>query len=251
MSKLDAAVAANLEATQEKRSRKINPKMPLRDVESVNKLMDTIEKAPTYHSVLEYVQNEIQENTRITSFNYIIACYMKDGAYALSRAVEGKVGFTKQKDRESASGKNPPMMLDVTFADGRSVKVPWGTVQLPTFGKQAFIEMKYDGKNMHLNGQCEKRFLNDLDAIVRETRRLVETDSIYKGQALKFSVEGDPEFMDLTNIDKTEIFLTPDAKFNTEPIEARIEKTEECIKNGVDIRLGVLLEGPYGFVKMC
>lgn len=232
-------------------NKKINPAMPLRDQESVEKLLNTVTKAKTYHQVLEYVQNEIQENTRITSFDYKIACYMKDGAYALSRAVESKIGFTKQKDRESTSGKNPPIMLDVTFADGRSVKVPWGTINLPAFGKDAFIEMQYDGINMLLRGQCEKRFLNDLDQIVKETRNLLETDSIYKGQALKFIPGGEPEFIDLSNIEKTPIFLTPAAKFNTEPIEARIEKTEECIAQGVDIRLGVLLEGPYGFVKMC
>lgn len=235
-----------LETKTKQVNKKINPAMPLRDQESVEKLLNTVTKARSYHQVLEYVQNEIQENTRITSFDYKIACYMKDGAYALSRAVEGKIGFTKQKDRESASGKNPPIMLDVTFADGRSVKVPWGTINLPAFGKDAFIEMQYDGINMHLRGQCEKRFLNDLDQIVKETRHLLETDSIYKGQALKFIPGAEPEFIDLSNIEKTPIFLTPAARFSTEPIEARIEKTEECIAQGVDIRLGVLLEGPYG-----
>lgn len=228
--------------------RKLNPALPLRDVESVERLLTQVEKTKSYHSLLTYVKNEIQENTREINFDYQINCYMKDGAYALSKAVENSIGFSTQKDKETASGTENPVMLDVTFSDGRSVKVPWGTISLPAFGPNAYIEMQYaSGTNtMHIRGVCEKRFLNELDSIIADARNRVATDSIYKGQALKFSVDQDPEFIDLSHIDKTPIFLTPEAKFATQPIEARITRTEECIAAGVDIKLGVLLEGPYG-----
>jgi transitional endoplasmic reticulum ATPase len=205
----------------------------------------------SYHDILSYIKNEITESTRIISFNYKIKCFKEDGAYALSRAVEEIHGFTTQKNT-GPSGNNPPQMIDVRFADGTRQKVPFGTVSLPAIGEGAHVDMQYDVKTQQLLlvGQCEKRFVRLMDEIVEETTRLVREDSIYRGKAIKITDETvSPTFIDLTSIDQTPLFLTPDAVFATQPIEARIEHTERCRKNGIDLKFGVLLEGNYGTGK--
>ena len=227
-------------------SKKTKSKIDDADAYLKEKLVNVVgDPHKSYHDILSYIKNEITESTRIISFNYKINCFLEDGAYALSRAVEAIHGFTTQKNT-GPSGDNPPQMIDVRFADGTREKVPFGKVALRAIGDGAFIDMKYDTKThqLHLEGQCEKRFVRLMDEIVEETTRLVREDSIYRGKAIKIVDEkASPSFIDLSTIDQTPLFLTPDAEFATQPIEARIEHTERCVRNGIDLKFGVLLEG--------
>lgn len=228
---------------------RINPNIPMQDKDSILKLWAVINSGKPYAQILEFIQNEIQESTRVIAFNYEFDCFLPDGAYAISRAVEGKVGFTNQQN--SGPSGNPPKMIDVAFADGKHIKVPFGKVNLPIFGDEAFVDMKYDGKaqRMYIQGQCQKRYQRDMDNIVDAAKKILKEDSIYKNQAIKFIDGKQPEFIDLSNVEKTKLFLTPEAQFATEPIEARIERTAECVRNNIDIKFGVLLEGAYGTGK--
>lgn len=239
---VQAEVIENLEFT---------PDTPMRDKESLGKLWNVIRSGRSYAEVLDFVDNEIKESTRVVGFDYQVVCFLSDGAYAVSKAVERKMGFTKQANNKGPSGDRPPRMIDISFADGSHTKVPFGKINLPYFGEDAFVDMNYDSEKqiMFLRGQCEKRYVRDMDAIIDETKRVLREESIYKGQAIKFVNGSEPEFINLSKIDKSTLYLTPEAKFATEPIEARIEKTDECIKNKIDIKYGVLLEGTYGTGK--
>ena len=238
-----------VEKSQNNEDLRINPNIPMQDRDSILKLWGVINSGKPYAQILEYIDNEIQESVRTVSFNYQISCFLSDGAYALSRAVEGKIGFAKQQN--SGPSGEPPKMIDVKFADGNHIKVPFGKINLPIFGDDAYVDMKYDSSNqiLHVNGQCQKRYVRDLDNIIDETINIIKTDSIYKNQALRFEKGKEPTFIDLKGMDNIPLFLTPEAKFATEPIEARIERTEECIKNNIDIKFGAILEGPYGSGK--
>lgn len=205
-----------------------------------------------YPYVLEYIQNEINESTRVTGFEYKVKCFKEDGAYALSKAVQDVVGYTKQEDKKAPSGDKPPVMLNVTFSDKSCIKVPFGRINLPKYGNKAYIDMSYhaDVQLMILYGECEKRYVKLLDSIIEKTNWYLATDSIYKNKAIKInSPEESPEFIDLSSVNAISLYLTPEAKFATEPIEARIEKTDLCIQNNIDIRFGVILSGKYGTGK--
>lgn len=236
-------------STNAREELRTNPNVPLRDRESMVKLFDIMNSGKPYHEVLEYINHEITESTRVIEFNYEIDCFLSDGAYALSRAVENKIGYTKQSDEKGMSGNRPPKMIDIAFADGTHKKVPFGDVQLPVFGEEAHLKMQYHSGILYLSGQCEKRFVNDMDDIINRTKEILKTDSIYKGKAIKYVEGGEPEFINIGNVDKTPLFLTKEARFNTAPIEARIEKTELCLQKNIDLKYGVILEGTYGTGK--
>lgn len=227
----------------------LNPNMPLHDKNSIMKLWAVITSGKSYGYVLDYIQNELQESVRMVEFHYEMECFFADGAYALSRAIEGKIGFSKQQSEKDISGENPPKMINVSFADGTSIKVPFGKIDLPNFGDGAYIDMKYkkETQMLSIKGTCQKRFQADLDDIHRTAVEFLKFNSIYKGQAIKYdSSTTDPIFINLGDIDRKKLYLTPEAKFATQPIEARIERTEECIANGIDIKFGTMLEGSYG-----
>lgn len=220
----------------------------------LNKLKEVIEThgETNYPYVLEYIQNEIEESTRIIAFNYNFKCFREDGAYALDKSIKKIIGYTKQQNEKTPSGSNPPKMLNISFLSGKNLKVPFGKINLPNYGDGAFIDMHYDLDNqeMYVKGQCEKRYVEMLDQIIDNTKECLKTDSIYKNQAIKISnIEESPEFINLSSINNTNLYLTPSAKLATEPIEARIEKTQMCIDKNIDIRFGVLLAGSYGVGK--
>lgn len=228
-----------------------NPNIPMRDRDSLVKLWDVINSGKKYSEVLEYIENEITESTRLINYDYKIDCFLSDGAYALSRAVEKKIGYARQSDKKNMSGDNPPKMLDIAFADGTHKKVPFGKIELPIFGEEAYLDMRYDYENsiLYLEGQCEKRFVNDMDDIINSTKKILATDSIYKGKAIKYINGKEPEFINVANVDKSPLFLTKTAKFSTQPIEARIEKTELCVERNIDLKYGVILSGTFGTGK--
>lgn len=221
--------------------------------QDTQKMIDILQKPNTpYHEKLAYVKNELEESVREINFNYSVSGFLEDAAYALHRAVETVHGFSSAKiDEKPSGGVNPPEMIDVRFSDGRRIKVPFGQIALSQFGPNAYIDMRYDGKRkrMLVSGTCEKRYAVIMDSIIDETQRILKTDSIYKNKAIKYNGDGSPEFIDLSSVDNTEIFLTDRAKFATEPIEARIERSEECLASGIDLKFGVLLEGSYGTGK--
>lgn len=218
----------------------------------LNKLREVIEThgETNYPYVLEYIQNEIEESTRTITFNYNFKCFREDGAYALDKSIKKIIGYTRQQNEKTPSGSNPPKMLNISFPNGTNLKVPFGKIDLPNYGNGAFIDMYYEieDQEMYIQGQCEKRYVEILDQIIDSTKECLKTDSIYKNQAIKITdPELSPEFISLENINNIPLYLTNSAKIATEPIEARIEKTQMCIDRGIDIRFGALLSSPYGF----
>ena len=204
-----------------------------------------------YHEKLKYIKNEIEESVRDVEFMYKIPGFFEDTCYALHRSVQALQGYTKMQNNKTASADNPPTMIDVRFADGKRIKVPFGKINLPSFGKNSFINMQFDNgkKVLHVSGICQKKYTTLMDDIMEDTIRIVNTESIYKNKAIKYDGVNSPEFMDLSKIDETALFLTDEAKYATEPIEVRITNPDVCIQAGLDLKFGVLLEGNYGTGK--
>lgn len=203
-----------------------------------------------YHEKLKHLQHEIKESVRDVEFNYQIQGFFEDACYALHRAVENFQGFTKMEDKKQASGGDqPPSMIDVRFADGKRIKVPYGSINLPVFGPNSHISMQYRGDTLFVSGVCQNKFTKLMDEIIETAQHILRTDSIYCNQAIKYSGDGSPEFMDLSRTDEIPLFLTESAQYSTEPIEVRITDAATCKKNGIDLKFGVLLEGNYGTGK--
>jgi len=211
-----------------------------------------LDSRKSYHTKLEYIKNELEESVRNIEFNYQLSGFFEDTCYALNRAVSKIQGFAKMKDNKTASSDNPPTMIDVRFADGKRIKVPYGQIALPSFGPDSYINMKYSRKDnvLFIEGIIQKKYTSLMDEIIEDAAFIVQTDSIYKNKAIKYDGDGQsPIFMDLSNIANTELFLTEEAAYATEPIEVRITNPDLCIKNGLDLKFGVLLEGNYGTGK--
>jgi transitional endoplasmic reticulum ATPase len=207
----------------------------------------------SYKDILSYLNNEIEMSTKMADFHHKILCFREDGVYQLNKSIEKIYGVSSAKNEEkpSGGGDKPIQTVDVTLANGTRVKVPYGKIDMPDLGEGAMIDIAYEREKnfLHIKGSCQFRFASMIDDIVEETRILLKTSSIYKDQAVELGAYCEPTILDLSNIDREFMVLSQNTEVALRPLLTRINKPEECIKRGIPLKTGILLEGKYGTGK--
>lgn len=205
-----------------------------------------------YPDFLTYAENEIKQSKRMATFNYKLLCFKDDGVYQLNRAIEDKFGVVAASKNDNPSGGDDTVQtIEVSLADGRRIKVPYGDIDLSELGEGSVISISYNSDNhtLYIKGKCQFKFTSLIDEIIDETKYLLATDSIYKNQALEITDLNSPLIMNLSNIEAERMILSESTEIALRPLEARIMHPQRCIERGIPLKYGVLLEGKYGTGK--
>lgn len=217
------------------------------------KLIDLGNSDKPWRDIVIFLQTEIEMSTKMADFKYAIPCFRDDGVYQLNQAIEKIYGASKSSDPEEqpSGGKTNIQTVDVKLADGTRVKVPYGRIDLPEMGTDARIDITYsDETNVLLvTGSCQFKFSSMIDDIIEDTKGFLNVQSIYKDQAIELNSAFYPEILNLSNIDKEFMVLSEQTQYELRPLRARILQPEKCRANGIPLKTGVLLEGPYGTGK--
>lgn len=213
------------------------------------KLIELGRSNKSYKNILAYLDAEIKQSTRMSTFFYKIRCFQDDGVYQLNRAIEEIYGSVEFKEDDSPSGSSSMQTLDIQLASGERIKTIYGQIAIPEAGEDAFIDIIYDNENddLHVKGKCEFRFSTMIDEIVKKAEYLLKTDSIYKNQAIEVSEHFIPRIMDLSSYEKEFVVLSDQAKYELQPLMSRVLYPEECKNKGIPLKTGVLLDGAYGW----
>lgn len=214
----------------------------------------TIAKEDGLDKAMEVMSKRIGREEQIVEIDYTIKCFQHEGAYAISQAVEEVIGRFDMSP--SGMSAKPPKLISIKLPSGKTVQAPWGTIRLPSFDEDCYIELDYSwGQNVLTVEACiRQRYADDMNKIIEVARRILATNSIYLNQAIELDFDSDgwaeePQFMDLSAIDGDKILFSKDIKDGLVPILARIKDKERCLEQGLDIKLGVLMEGIYGTGK--
>lgn len=207
----------------------------------------------TYAEILVYLENEIHNSKRMTHLDYKIQCFKTDGIYQLHKAIEENIGATSV-NTEGPSGEKPVNTVDIILANGVRKKVPYGKIDLPGMGEDANIDISYDAsaKLLYVRGKCQMKFQTLIDKIMERTKQLLNTDSIYKNQAIEINESyegGQPKILDLSSVKDEVIILSEETEYELSSLKARILHTDKCRKNGIPLKFGCIFEGPYGTGK--
>lgn len=205
-----------------------------------------------YADVLNFIENEIEQSKKMSSFRYSIRCWRSDGAYQLNKAITEVFGVARAKqDSQPSGGENPIETLDIILADGSRTKVPYGTIDMSDLGEGSCISISYDfdNHNLEVRGKCQYKFQSLMDDIISRTKELLATESIYKNQILEITDINDPRILKLDGIDKQLMVLSQKTEFELQPLRSRIFYPEKCIARGIPLKYGCLLEGKYGTGK--
>lgn len=211
------------------------------------------EKMPTLKAI-EALQRKHRDEMQAFDLHEIIDAYPLDAAVAFVRAMQNLYGWASS---QGTFFGNPKMMSVKTgWRDEDVVQVPMGRFMLPGI-EEPITGEAYDSKFV-IHGTFRKKDRHILLALATETRRLVREQSIYRGKAIRLTVDsyGEPD------TDKPPTFLnvedtTEDALIFDKDIEEQIntsilvpiKHTDACRSNKIPLKRGVLLEGPYGTGK--
>lgn len=209
-------------------------------------------KSPiSYAELIAWCVNEDKQNHKMAKFDYKIKCFISDGTYQLHRAIETVFGTVTARGKEQPSGEGDLTTLDVQLADGTRVKVPFGTISLEALGEgsEITINYSYHSHELIVTGRCQVRYQSMFDAIIKETKKNLANDSIYKNQALELTDINEPKIMDLSSYANAFMVLNEETEEQLKPLQARIMYPERCVQRGIPLKFGALMEGGYGTGK--
>lgn len=233
-------------------SKALSQKIHSFEDEQKQKIIAVCQSGSKYADVLNYIENEIAQSKRMSSFRYKLRCWKSDGAYQLDRAITEVFGVTRAKvESQPSNGEMPMETLDIILADGRRTKVPYGTIDMSELGEGSQISIQYSEEehSLYVKGKCQYKFQSLIDDIIEKTKFLLANDSIYKNQVLEITDINDPKIMDLSGIDDQLMVLSKKTEFDLQSLRSRILYPEKCIEHGIPLKYGCLLEGKYGTGK--
>lgn len=210
--------------------------------EFVNRASD---ESLSWGEFIDYVEAELKQSKKMARIDYRIPCFMNDGIYQLNQAISQIFGSVTSKEDKSMSGDSNIQTVDIELADGTRMKAPYGDISLEGLGEGSEVNINYDCRRHELvvTGKCQLRFSSLMDDIVELTKKGISENSIYKGQALEITNIDNPKILNLDNIDNQLMVLSDRIKYDLRPITARLTNPEECVRKGIPLKMGVLLEG--------
>jgi len=209
---------------------------------------------------VEALQRLIRDENQAFNMHEIIDAFPHDALVALNKAMAKLYGWASPQPTPGFFGPKPPQMVSVKTGvnDEDVVQCPLGAFAIPGVDQPINVTFDSDGKKSFLivYGTFKKKHRHILLELVNEAKKIVKEQSIYRGKALRLSVNsnGDlemnnpPGFFDATEHDP--VLLDDDILEQVETsILVPIQHTSQCKKMKIPLKRGVLLEGPYGTGK--
>jgi hypothetical protein len=181
-----------------------------------------------------------------------------DCLVAVYRAMQEIYGVVTTKGMQTWFGEIKPDYITVKTGhrDEDVIQVPNGIVHLPGVTEPVKVSMRSGG--VCIDGTVRKRDRAILEKIAITARRILRTDSVYKGKAVRFGVDDagrlqinvQPEFIDLTGVQESDMIHTPETEaLIRTAIFSMLKNTAGARKHKIPRKRGILLEGRYGTGK--
>jgi transitional endoplasmic reticulum ATPase len=219
----------------------------------------------SYDEAITWLLREKTADEAEVAVNEQIQTVPVDGAVAFYRVLQKRFGFVNLVKTPGFFGDRPPFMLGVVTGPNPEdvVQVPWGRMELP--GVDGYLQTSAnitDGRPVFVLAGVVKRANEQLvHDIATDVRKYLETDSIYRGKAIKVEFnEADadrdnpfddkfmPKFLPLQK--NMVVILNDDARARLDvELYNVVRYSADCRQLKIPLKRGVLLEGPYGTGK--
>ena len=212
---------------------------------------------------VEALNRLIRDENQPFAIHEVIEGYPHDAAVAFVKAMTKLYGWASPQSVRTFFGPKPPQMISVKTGvnDDDVVQCPLGAFALPGVDEQIHTVFypSDNGKIVYLvHGTVKKKDRHIILELVTEARRIVRSESIYKGKSIRLGVDRDgnldlsnpPTFFDASDTTKDSVLLDADIMEQIETsILTPIKHTDRCRNLRIPLKRGVLLEGPYGTGK--
>src|ERR1700744_5629885 len=208
------------------------------------------------------LQRRHEEENQDINVNHQFLMTPPEGALAFLKTLRELFGFVNPTSTPGFFGPKPPEFLAVDVGPGKTEMIPMGRLRLP--GISGWIEPSYQfvegNPRFMFHGIVKGKDKNAIQRIADRMRELVKEDSLYRGQAMRVKfpdletatsiVDFFPKFMDVSKVDpSTLIYEDGIGELVDGTLFTPIEHTNECRRQNIPLKRGILLEGPYGVGK--
>lgn len=221
----------------------------------------------SYDEAIHWLLKRKEEDETEVKVYHEIKASPLDGAVALQKAIAETYGWSNGVPTPGFFGSNPPHMIAVQTSPTEKTNVPWGRIEIP--GIDGYIETSMkpcDANPIFLvTGKVKKKHAENVKDLMAKVQEVVRNQSIYKGKAVKLSfawyrqdydefaydiTEDCPQFMNLSGTSDTDLIFGKSVQDALDiGLFTPIEQAEACRENGIPLKRGVLLYGPYGTGK--
>lgn len=208
--------------------------------------------------LLERRRSYLEETVNLTRMFNV---FPWDGANAINIALARRFGWAAAEATPGFFGSTPPKMITIEVGPGQQRRVPWGRFSMP--GIDGFVQTSSGFKDgrlcFQLIAQVLRKDENTIEKLFDEVEQVLKHESIYAGKAIKIRFRNDdgstlempePKFLDVSDVSRDMLVYSKEV---TDSIETNlftpIERVHDCIANGIPVKRGVLLGGPYGTGK--
>jgi transitional endoplasmic reticulum ATPase len=206
----------------------------------------------TERSAIKFLQKRIEQKEEITSFSHKFKNRPWDGAYCMNAALKKNFGTTGIAQATfSLFGKNPPKLIAIETAVGKTEQVPWGVIEFPPLEAMLSLGAMMDpelGLLFVLNVECARKYAAQVEGLFKLVENELREHSIYKGKALNGAEN--PSFIDPYAVDRTKVVYTEEVTMQLNAnIWSLLRHTDAQKRAGLPLKRSVLLSGPYGTGK--
>ncbi len=183
-----------------------------------------------------------------------------EGAIAFLRTLTDMFGFVSPKETPGFFGPTPPTFLTIETGPDKSESVPWGRMAIPgiTGWLQPTINWVNGAPCFRIAGVVKGKDKMKVQKLADAIRK--RTDSLYRGKAIyaAFPEPGTtdaiddyfPKFMKLPDLDENNLIFSKEIQdLIATALFTPIEYSQVCRDNGISLKRGILLEGPFGTGK--
>ena len=210
----------------------------------------------------QVLNRKADEEEQEISISEVVDALPWDGAQAFALAVEDLFGWGIWQPQKMMWMKIPPTMRTIKTGPGSkdTKQVFWGELYIPQIDAtlSTGVTMKDNRQVFQIQGSIAKKDRYRVESLIALARIYANERSIYKGKAFRMFVkpngalDGDrePEFIKLNHDLEKDLIFAADVQAQIDTnLFAPIKYAQACRAQGIPLKRGILLEGPYGVGK--
>lgn len=224
-----------------------------------------------FYAGTKLLQNEIDALEKSAAFaqpfSKAVKCFPTDGLFVIYETLRQKLNLDFSNQVANMSGDMGPSSDDkidfLVIKDSKNNihKVPEGNIpvdaksllpdRLHNFlgDEEHYIELLRTDEGISLHGVLPSFVVTLIERSIANFDELLQRNSILLNNSVLIDDFKNIEYINLSNINDDNYIMSDKVVKEFIPTISRIVKTEECIEAGVDLKSGILLEGPYGTGK--
>lgn len=213
-----------------------------------------------YNVAIAALKRRAAEEEQDINVNHDFDFTPPEGAIALLRTLKELYNFVSALSNPGFFGPRPPVFMSIETGVGTTESVPWGNMAIP--GVTGYVTTSIywvDGTpRFRLSGVVRGKDKAAVQKIADHMRQ--RTDSLYRGKAIRaaFPEQDDnttledffPKFMELPKLGIQDLIFSDEIQDLIDTaLFTPIEHAQACRDNGISLKRGILLEGPFGVGK--